>query len=44
MVKIKYWNKRKHCYEVTEFTDDDWSDIVYNCHLSGIPLNAEIIY
>lgn len=43
MVKIRFWNKRKCCYDTTEFTESEWKNIVHSCRLSGIPLNAEVI-
>lgn len=43
MVKIKYWNKRKYCFDVTEFNDADWKNIVHSCKLAGIPLNCEVL-
>lgn len=43
MVKIKYWNKRKHCFEVTEFSAAEWKNIVKSCRLMDVPLNCEVL-
>lgn len=43
MVRIKFWSKSKHRFLETEFSDEDWKNIVRSCKLAGIPLNAEII-
>lgn len=43
VITIRFYNKRKHCYETTLFSNSDWANIKRSCALCGIPLDCEVL-